>query len=410
MPRPTGSFTTPSYRRHRASGQAVVTIGGRDFYLGLWRSKASSAEYDRLVGEWLAAGRRAPVPANDLTVTELIARYWSFAEPYYTNANGHTGQLDGVRSALKIVRQLYGHTLAAEFGPLALRTVQAAMVKADWARSHVNAQVGRIRRMIKWGVAHELLPSSALHALQAVEGLRYGKCDARETEPIKPVPAPFVDAVLPFLSPRVRVMVELQSLTGMRSGEVVQMRTADIDTTAQLWVYRPQAHKTRHRGHDRMIYLGERAKELLRPFLKTDLAAFIFSPAEAEAARRTASMKDPAKPNAKRRKKPQRKPGDRYDTHSYRRAVQTACAKAFPMPADIGDGLSEVMAAEKRRAWRREHRFHPHQLRHAMGTEVRRQFGIEGTQAALGQRTVSAAQVYGEKSDALAQKIAASIG
>ena len=26
----------PSYRKHRATGQAVVTIGGRDFYLGPW--------------------------------------------------------------------------------------------------------------------------------------------------------------------------------------------------------------------------------------------------------------------------------------------------------------------------------------------------------------------------------------
>ena len=29
----------PKYRRHRKSGQAVVTIHGRDFYLGKWRSK-----------------------------------------------------------------------------------------------------------------------------------------------------------------------------------------------------------------------------------------------------------------------------------------------------------------------------------------------------------------------------------
>ena len=31
----------PWYRRHNPSGQAVVTIGGKDFYLGPWKSKAS---------------------------------------------------------------------------------------------------------------------------------------------------------------------------------------------------------------------------------------------------------------------------------------------------------------------------------------------------------------------------------
>ena len=43
----------PSYRRHRPSGQAAVTLNGRDIYLGTWNTKASRAEYDRRVGEWL---------------------------------------------------------------------------------------------------------------------------------------------------------------------------------------------------------------------------------------------------------------------------------------------------------------------------------------------------------------------
>ena len=44
--------SVPRYRLHRASGQAVVTIDGRDHYLGVWKSTASKIEYDRLVGEW----------------------------------------------------------------------------------------------------------------------------------------------------------------------------------------------------------------------------------------------------------------------------------------------------------------------------------------------------------------------
>ena len=65
----------PKYRHHRASGQAVVTIAGKEHYLGPWRSKASRAEYDRLIGEWLAAGRpsREIAPDADLTVAEVGA-------------------------------------------------------------------------------------------------------------------------------------------------------------------------------------------------------------------------------------------------------------------------------------------------------------------------------------------------
>ena len=45
--------TSPSYRHHKPSGQAVVTLNGLDHYLGPWKSKASKAEYDRLIREWL---------------------------------------------------------------------------------------------------------------------------------------------------------------------------------------------------------------------------------------------------------------------------------------------------------------------------------------------------------------------
>ena len=42
---------TPKYRHHKASGQAVVTLNGRDRYLGKWRSKESRVAYERIIGE-----------------------------------------------------------------------------------------------------------------------------------------------------------------------------------------------------------------------------------------------------------------------------------------------------------------------------------------------------------------------
>jgi hypothetical protein len=68
---------TPSYRLHRPTGQAVVTLSGRDFYLGKYGTSESRAEYDRLTAEWLANGRAlGAAGAADLTVNELIVRYW----------------------------------------------------------------------------------------------------------------------------------------------------------------------------------------------------------------------------------------------------------------------------------------------------------------------------------------------
>ena len=54
------SRRVPSYRKHKPSGQAVVTLSGRDHYLGPHGSKTSIAEYDRLIAEWLAGILRQP--------------------------------------------------------------------------------------------------------------------------------------------------------------------------------------------------------------------------------------------------------------------------------------------------------------------------------------------------------------
>jgi len=114
----------PAYRRHKASGQAVVTLNGRDFYLGRWQSRISRIEYDRLVCEWLAADRRIPERSSGLYVVEFIAAYWKFARSYYVKNGSPSGSIPGIRVALRLLRETYGHTPAAEFGPLALKALQ----------------------------------------------------------------------------------------------------------------------------------------------------------------------------------------------------------------------------------------------------------------------------------------------
>ena len=65
-------------------------------------------------------------------------------------------------------------------------------------------------------------------------------------------------------------MVDLQRITGMRPEEVCIMRTGDIDRSGSIWVYRPGSHKTEHHGHDRKVYLGPKAQEILRDWLRGD--------------------------------------------------------------------------------------------------------------------------------------------
>lgn len=74
-------YRLSSYRLHKGIGCAVVTLNGRDHYLGRFGSDTSRREYRRLIAEWAASHRQASRPAADktppdLTLNELFLAYW----------------------------------------------------------------------------------------------------------------------------------------------------------------------------------------------------------------------------------------------------------------------------------------------------------------------------------------------
>src|SRR5262249_49367990 len=132
------AIRVPSLRHHKPSGRAVVTINGTDHYLGRYGSQESEAEYRRLLAEYLSGGLRAAAPAADLTINELLVEYLKFADGYYLKNGVPTKEPEDIRHAIRPLRQLYGHTLAAEFGPLRLKGVCQAMIDSGWCRNLVN--------------------------------------------------------------------------------------------------------------------------------------------------------------------------------------------------------------------------------------------------------------------------------
>ncbi len=396
----------PKYRQYKPKGLGVVRIDGRDVYLGKYNSPESWEKYHRLIGEWLTNGRKSRLVSDDphrlvnLSINEMLLAYWQFAKTYYSKDGRPTKELACMREALRPLRQLYGSTNAREFGPKALKAVRQDMIDGSLCRGLINHRIGRIKRVFKWAVAEELIPPHVYHGLQAVSGLRYGRTQARETAPIKPVDDTWVDAVLPYVSPPVAAMIQLQRLTDMRPCEVVVMRPCDIDQAGDIWIYEPYDHKNRWRGHERKIPLGPRTQEIVRPFLNREPNAFLFSPQEAEQwrhAQRRRLRKTPMTPSQAKRKprsSPKRPKRDRYDTAAYRGAIVYGIRKANRHR----NGNGEVP------------HWHPLQIRHSRGTAVRHRYGLDAAQPALGHARADVTQVYAEKNMQLAIRIAREMG
>ena len=404
---------SPKYRRQKRRGNvdlAFVELAGRRHYLGPYDSDASREAYHRLLAEWTASGTVTPVEPTEITIVELIARFWKHAHQYYRKPDGTpTNEINNYRQALRPLKEAYGSTRAADFGPLALKAVRQRMIDRGWCRGFINHQVNRIRHVFKWATENELVPPSTYHGLKAVSGLNRGRSEARETEPVKPVYDAVIDATIVHLTPTVRSMVELQRHTGMRPGEVCMIRGCDIDMSGPVWVYMPRTHKTEHHGRERKVYIGPRAQLIVRPYLTRNLQAHLFSPARAEEERRAsrhAARKTPLScgnmPGSNRVRQPARRAGPQYTATSYGRAIAYACNRAFPAP----DELSE---AEKQE-WRRQHRWTPNQLRHNFATAIRRHHGLEAAQILLGHARADVTQIYAEVNLARATEIAIAIG
>ena len=234
MPR---THRPPAYRLHKARNSAVVTIDGRNHYLGPYGSPESHENYARLIAGW----RLNPVRTRSvegarrigatLSVDELILAYFRHVQAYYVKDGRPTSEQDNIRQALRFVRRPFGSTPAREFGPLALKAVRQAMIEAGRSRRLINKDIHRVRGMFRWAAGEELFPGEALAALSAVAGLEKGRSDARERPPILPVAEETVEATLAHLSRQVAAMVRLQLLMAARPGR--SARSAHATSTAR---------------------------------------------------------------------------------------------------------------------------------------------------------------------------------
>lgn len=395
MPRPRKSI--PSYRLHKPSGHAYsdftdpLTGRRRSVCLGPWDSPESRAEHARLVAE-CAVGQ--PAPAAGLTVNELLLIFLRHAEGHYRRADGtNTDELANYKQVLRLVRETHGHTPAAAFGPLALKAVRQRMVDRGWSRKNINQQVGRIRRVFKHGVENELVPAAVLEALEAVGGLQAGRSAAKETAPVPPVPDELVDRTLPHLNRHVAGLVRFQRLTGCRPGDAVSLRWCDVDTSGAVWLFRPPHHKLAHKNLNRAVYLGPQAQALLAEFPTATPEEYVFSPRrerEERNAARAANRKTKYYASRQgwqvRKVSPERAPGEKYTVASYGYAIRRACAK------------HEI------ESWA------PNQLRHSFATTVRKEHGLEAAQVLLGHTRADVTQVYAERNEELATRIAGQLG
>src|SRR5262249_41871382 len=146
----------PKLTHHKASSKGVVRLNGRDHYCGPFGTPECQATYLRIVSEWLANGRREPDPkeaapaSGDVTINEMLLAFRHWADGYYRKNGEPTGEATVIRYAVQPLREMFGDTMAAEFGPKKLKAVRQQMVDSGLCRNECNRRTRIIVRAFKW--------------------------------------------------------------------------------------------------------------------------------------------------------------------------------------------------------------------------------------------------------------------
>lgn len=389
----------PKLCRHKGTNQAYIRVDGKSHYLGSWDAPDRDERYRRAVGN-LTAGKG--VAGDDApTIAEAAALY---LERLDIEIRDNSDRVHA-RRALDELLKRHARLPAKDFGPRDLKAIMRDLEnEGRLSRRTINRRVKFIRRIFKWWVGEGLVPPAVADALKAVDPLRAGKSTAPETPRRGPVAWEDVEPILDRLAPQVRAMIRLQWHTGMRPGEVVLMRTADVERPGPNgnWIYRPRRHKTARLGTIRRIPLGPRCQAILEDWLRDDEPdRHLFRPIDVmddlrrSARARRASKARPSQANRGRKPDPRKAPGEHYTTQSYGRAVKTAI--------DAENRARAAAGIEPIKPWT------PHQLRHAFATRAAA-VNPEAARAMLGHRKIDMTAHYAAHELGLAGELADELG
>ena len=305
-----------------------------------------------------------------VSVSELCALWAEHCREYYRRPDGTpTSMATNAVLAVRLFRDLYGNAAVAELTHADMLQLRDALVRSGIARTTVNRRLWCVKYMMEWALDEAIIPATVKAELTQVRGVKRGRTNAPERQPVRPVDDATIAATVAHMMPNTADMVRVHRLTGMRPCELCALRWSLIDTSRTPWVYRvpPEVNKNDWRGElgqPRVVCIGPKARAILERHKGGGDVPF--SPVlafgewlEARRAARVTPIYCGTKDAEKSRHVP-RVLGDKWTTDAYTKTIRAACGKAGITP------------------------WGANRLRHAFGTEVRREFGLEAARAVLG--------------------------
>lgn len=401
---------SPPKRPHHGQARVYHPAEKRYIYLGPFGSAVADQKFRQLAAEYVRNPFAAVKRDSDLVMSHLLIGYLDHLKA--TDASPNV--IDIAQRASKSLSGMYGHESVDRFGPSQLAAWCATLAKPDpefgrpraLGKSTIMRFAKVVIRAYHWAVSVDLVKTNEtrLADLERTNPLLHCPTAKASVKRKPPEPA-HVAAILPELTPTLKAAVQIQCLTGMRSGELLSMRPRDlarsgavrlvtgqvidldreteearergeIDQTEAIWIYVPDSHKTEHHGHFRAVPILPAVQRILETLPPRSQDAYYFSPSESMEQFRAIQRerrKSKVQPSQRdrRRYRPRKSPGDQYSSPDFCKTIRRACERA---------GVP---------VWT------PHCLRHAAGAKIADSEGnIRGSQAMLGHASPRTTEGY----------------
>ena len=350
---------------------------------------SDKAEANRLYKGWLLDYLKAtgstdstPQPArpavskNSNSVSDLVVRYLKWRQPMMD-----PGSFKDHERAGTLLREMFGRLTVKEFGVPQFEQLIECMIGRGWALRTINVRIGVVKVIFRYALKHDEIDGNQFHRLDS--GVDKIRSDDRRVKPAKkipPVPVDVVERTLPYLTPMVRDIVQVQLLAGMRAAEACRMRFDELSwSDSGALRYRPVKHKNANRGKNRKITLGPKAQAILATYGVTPEVIesgelpreYVFDPRDTD--RRKSEF---SKPRFRKKAKP--------------------CFSSVRYTIEIKAGVDRAIATG---AIMESERWKSNMLRHRALTDTRRDYGLDAAQVMGGHSDAKTTQRYAEPDD-----------
>lgn len=420
-------------RQSKKSGDYAIvrfTIDGKRkiFYLGAWNSPEAESKYRQLATLYYSG----ELESNSVSKSNLAIEY--LYDKFLDTIEGkRDSDSNNYRRAMRYAIECFGDNLAIGDFSDDTRAIgiltryqsyllsiageeryaysgfyksgrRAGMprkikIKREWTYTGINRLVKYWLSLLRWGCRQGIIPFNVLRVADELFPLT-AKSGLKRAPAAQTVEDSTLKAIMPFMTPTLREMIQIQRGTGMRAIEICELRVGDIDQSGERWKVKTQRHKTERFCRNRYFSFSLEETELLRRRIDgKSPEAFVFSQKESfqeyyemiRAGRKTPVYKQERAHEKKVARVRLNRFHDYFTEKSYGQSVRTAIRRARKAGVECPD-------------------FAPKDIRHAAYTAYSAKYGVELASKNAGHTSPRMADVYDHSLALAADKLASERG